>query len=70
MMITIIIIHEITNNNDKDFFKEGNKIIATSYARPAQTGLIRLLGPLRPDSVIKFVSVLFGKCTTLVVTKY
>ena len=28
------------------------------------------LGPLWSDSVIKLVSVLFGKCTTLVVTKF
>ena len=28
------------------------------------------LGPLRSDSVIKLVSVLFGKCTTLVVMKF
>ena len=34
-----------------------------SYARPAQSC------PLRSESVIKLVSVLFGKCTTLVVTK-
>ena len=40
-----------------------------SYARSAQPGPIRCLGPLRSDSVIKLVSVLFGKYTTLVVTK-
>ena len=53
-----------------------------SYARPAQPGpnRTRLCGPciaaiaadlalLWSDSVIKLVSVLFGKCTTLVVTK-
>ena len=28
------------------------------------------LGPLWSDSVIKLVSVLFGKCTTLVVVKF
>ena len=27
------------------------------------------IGPKRSDSVIKLVSVLFGKCTTLVITK-
>ena len=27
------------------------------------------IGPTRSDSVIKLVSVLFGKCTTLVITK-
>ena len=44
----------------------------TSYcsnARQAQPDPIRWLGPLRSDSVIKLVSVLFGKCTILVVTK-
>ena len=44
----------------------------TSYcssARPAQPGPIRWLGPVWSDSVIKLVSVLIGKCTTLVVTK-
>ena len=40
-----------------------------SYARPAQPGPIRWLDPVQSDSVITLVSVLFGKCTTLVVTK-
>ena len=54
-----------------------------SYARPAQPGLNRTrlcgsciaakmswwLGPLWSDSVIKLVSVLFGKCTTFEATK-
>ena len=40
-----------------------------SYGRPAQPCLIRWLGMLQSDSVIKLVLVLFGKCTTLVVTK-
>ena len=40
-----------------------------SHARHAQSGSIRWLGSLRSNSVIKLLSVLFGKCTTLVVTK-
>ena len=34
-----------------------------------QPGPIRRLGPLRSDSVIKLGKILFGKCTTRVVTK-
>ena len=52
--------------------KQGWKLCKTSccsYARPAQPGPIRLLGQFRSHSVIKLVPVLFGKCTTLVVTK-
>ena len=40
-----------------------------SYARPAQPGPIRWSGPIPSNSVIKLVSVLFGKCTTLAATK-
>ena len=40
-----------------------------SYAEPAKPCSIWLLGPLLSDSVIKLVLVLFGKCTTLAVTK-
>ena len=59
-----------------------SQISFCSYAWPAQPGpnRTRLCGPcivaiagdlalLFSDSVIKLVSVLFGKCTTLVVTK-
>ena len=34
-----------------------------------QYNTINRIGPKRSDSVIKLVSVLFGKCTTLVITK-
>ena len=40
-----------------------------SCTRSAQPGPNRSLGPLRSDSVIRLVSVIFGKCTTLLVTK-
>ena len=41
-----------------------NQILQLSTASTARSELV-----LRFDSVIKLVSVLFGKCTTLVVTK-
>ena len=36
---------------------------------PARNKLNYRIGPKRSDSVIKLVSVLFGKCTNLVITK-
>ena len=45
------------------------KTSCCSNARPAQPGPIRWLGPFRSHSVIKLVSVLYGKCTALEVTK-
>ena len=50
----------------------GRMIMKTSYcsyAWPAQPDPIRCLVPHRFISVIKLVSALFGKCTTLMVTK-
>ena len=60
-------VHGIRNKTHKS-----RKKIQTSfrsYAQPAQPGPIRRLGLIRSDSVIKLVSVVFGKCTTLVVMK-
>ena len=44
-----------------------NQLLQLCMAHTA--GPIQRLGPLRCDLVIKLVSVLFGKCTTLVVKK-
>ena len=51
-----------------DVKQQYNITSCCSYARPAQPGPIQWLGPLLSDSVNKLVSILFGKCTTLVVT--
>ena len=64
-----IVVYVILKDNLSIELQIHTKTSYCSYAQPAQPGLIRLLGPLWTDSVIKLVSVLFGKCTTLLVTK-